>query len=566
MNTHSPAPTTQAASSAASPAATATRNGGQILVDALRIHGADRIFGVPGESALPVFDALHEGEKGVRFVMCRHEANASHMAEADGKLTGLPGLCLVSRGPGAMHATVGVHTAWQDSTPMILIVGQVPRTTRGREGFQEINYVRVFADMAKWVGEIESADLIPEYVSRAYHIATQGRPGPVVLSIPEDVLSSLSAVADAPAFHRAAPAPAASDMARLRDLLQGAQRPLVIIGGSTWTAEAAGKVSAFCAASGLPVAAGFRSQDLVNNDLPHYVGHLTLGSSPALTERVKAADVVVAIGDRLGEITSKAYSALDVPAPKQTLIHVHPGAEELGRVYNADLPILSGMERVADALAELEPLDSTLWTDWAQAARAEFEAFQQPPTRTAGFDLGKMILHLREVLPDDAIIANGAGNYTVWLHRFFRYRTFGTQMAPKSGSMAYGLPGAIAAKLRHPERTVVALAGDGCFQMASPEFATAVHYKLPIVVIVVNNAIYGSIRMHQERHFPGRPSGTFLTNPDFAALAQSYGAHGEVVTQDGEFPAAFARALAAGGPAIVEVRVPSNQLTPDMII
>lgn len=557
MNTHSPAPAAQAA---------ATRNGGQILVDALRIHGADRIFGVPGESALPVFDALHEGEKGVRFVMCRHEANASHMAEADGKLTGLPGLCLVSRGPGAMHATVGVHTAWQDSTPMILIVGQVPRTTRGREGFQEINYVRVFADMAKWVGEIESADLIPEYVSRAYHIATQGRPGPVVLSIPEDVLASTSAVADAPAFHRASPAPAASDMARLRDILQGAQRPLVIIGGSTWTAEAAGKVSAFCAASGLPVAAGFRSQDLVNNDLPHYVGHLTLGSSPALTERVKAADVLLVIGDRLGEITSKAYSALDVPAPKQTLIHVHPGAEELGRVYNADVPILSGMERFADALAELEPLESSLWTDWAQAARAEFEAFQQPPTRTAGFDLGKMILHLREVLPDDAIIANGAGNYTVWLHRFFRYRTFGTQMAPKSGSMAYGLPGAIAAKLRHPERTVVALAGDGCFQMASPEFATAVHYKLPIVVIVVNNAIYGSIRMHQERHFPGRPSGTFLTNPDFAALARSYGAHGEVVSADADFPAALARARAAGGPAIVEVRVPSNQLTPDMIL
>ncbi|MFG1462595.1 thiamine pyrophosphate-binding protein [Xanthobacter sp. DSM 24535] len=557
MNTHSPAPAAQPA---------ATRNGGQILVDALRIHGADRIFGVPGESALPVFDALHEGEKGVRFVMCRHEANASHMAEADGKLTGLPGLCLVSRGPGAMHATVGVHTAWQDSTPMILIVGQVPRTTRGREGFQEINYVRVFADMAKWVGEIESADLIPEYVSRAYHIATQGRPGPVVLSIPEDVLASTGAVVDAPAFHRASPAPAASDMARLRDILQGAQRPLVIIGGSTWTAEAAGKVSAFCAASGLPVAAGFRSQDLVNNDLPHYVGHLTLGSSPALTERVKAADVLLVIGDRLGEITSKAYSALDVPAPKQTLIHVHPGAEELGRVYNADLPILSGMERFADALAELEPLESGPWTDWAHAARAEFEAFQQPPTRTAGFDLGKMILHLREVLPDDAIIANGAGNYTVWLHRFFRYRTFGTQMAPKSGSMAYGLPGAIAAKLRHPERTVVALAGDGCFQMASPEFATAVHYKLPIVVIVVNNAIYGSIRMHQERHFPGRPSGTFLTNPDFAALARSYGAHGEVVSADADFPAALARARATGGPAIVEVRVPSNQLTPDMIL
>lgn len=542
------------------------RNGGQILVDGLRIHGVDTVFGVPGESALPIFDALRGGENGVRFIVCRHEANGTHMAEADGKLRGAPGVCIVSRGPGAMHAAVGVHTAFQDSTPMILIIGQVPRAHRGREAFQEMDYSRVFADMTKWAADIPNVDAIPEYLTRAFHIATHGRPGPVVLSIPEDVLSDLSPVADAPAWKPVSAAPAAGTMAQLRELLQASHRPLVIVGGSGWTAEAAADISAFCIASDLPVVAGFRAQDIVDNRSPAYVGDLSLGSSPALTARVKAADLLLVVGDRLGEVSTKAYGALQVPDPAQTLIHVFPDPDELGRVYNADLPILSGMVDFADQLRDATPLDPANWSGWRRACREAYEAFQQPPGKSAGFDLAKAILHLSERLPDDAIVTNGAGNYTIWLQRFYRYRTFGTQLAPKSGCMGYGLPAAIAAKLRFPDQVIVGLAGDGCFQMASPDFATAVHHKLPLVMIVVNNGAYGSIRAHQERHFPGRESGTVLTNPSFAALAHAYGVHGETISDDADFPAALERALTAGVPAILEIKMPGNHLTPDLII
>ncbi|TCT05686.1 thiamine pyrophosphate-dependent enzyme [Aquabacter spiritensis] len=542
------------------------RSGGTLLVDALRIHGVDTLFGVPGESALPVFDALRDAARGVRFIVCRHEANAAHMAEADGKLTGRPGVCIVSRGPGAMHAAVGVHTAFQDSTPFLLIIGQVPRAHRGREAFQEMDYSRAFADMAKWAADIPSADAIPEYLSRAFHIATHGRPGPVVLSVGEDVLGEMSAVLDAPAFKPVAAVPAPASMQRVHDMLQAAERPLVIVGGSGWTAQASADITAFCATNGLPVVAGFRAQDIVDNDSPVYIGDLSLGSNRALTQRVKAADLLLVVGDRLGEVTSKAYDALKVPDPDQGLIHVFPGAEELGRVYNADLPILAAPPEFAAALRTLAPLDGTGWSEWRRAGRAVYEAYQTPPAAHAGFDYAKVILHLAETLPHDAIVTNGAGNYTIWLHRFYRYRRFGTQLAPKSGCMGYGLPAAIAAKLRHPARTVVALAGDGCFQMASPDFATAVHHNLPVVVIVVNNGAYGSIRAHQERHFPGRESGTRLTNPSFADLARAYGVHGETVHADADFPAALARALAAGMPAIIEIALPPAQLTPDFVL
>lgn len=546
--------------------ATALRTGGSILVDALRIHGVDTVFGVPGESALPVFDALRDGDHGVRFVVCRHEANASHMAEADGKLRGIPGVCLVSRGPGAMHAAVGVHTAFQDSTPFILIIGQVPRAGRGREGFQEMDYSRAFADMAKWSADIPRADAIPEYMSRAFHMATHGRPGPVVLSVGEDVLSEMSAVADAPAFKPATSVPAPASLAQMREMLQAAERPLVIVGGSGWTAEAAQGITDFCVAGGLPVAAGFRSQDIVDNRLPVYVGDLSLGVNRALTERVKAADLLLVVGDRLSEVTTKSYSSLAVPDPVQTLIHVYQGADELGRVYNADLPILAAPPEFVAGLKALAPLDGARWASWRQEARAAYELYQTPPEKTAGFDLAKVVQHLVKRLPDDAIVSNGAGNYTIWLHRFYRYRAFGSQLAPKSGCMGYGLPAAIAAKLRFPERVVVALAGDGCFQMASPDFATAVHHKLPIVVIVVNNGVYGSIRAHQERQFPGRESGTLLSNPSYSAIAHAYGVYGETVREEEEFPAALERAFASGGPAIVEIIMPTNQLTPDFII
>ncbi len=521
------------------------------------------MFGVPGESALPVFDAVYEPDSGLRFVTCRHEATASHMAEADGKLTGRPGICIVSRGPGAMHATVGLHTAWQDSTPMILIVGQVPRAHYGREAFQEMDYTRTFADMTKWCAQIESADRIPEYVSRAYHVAMQGRPGPVVLVIPEDVLSEASTASDAAPAVIAAPAPSAAQMAEVETLLRSARRPVVILGNLGWTVDAAAKLRAFVERNDLPVVAGFRSQDVLDNRSEQYIGDISLGCSRALMERVKTADCLLVIGDRFGDITTNHYSLFDVPVPKQTLIHVFPGPEELGRVYAPSLGIAATSAQFAAALDVIAPLDPAPWRDWRREARAAYVAYQAPRTDNPPFDLAAVIAHLNDVLPDDAIVTNGAGNYTIWLHRYYRYRNLGTQLAPKSGSMGYGLPAAIAAKLRHPGRPVVCLAGDGCFMMASQEFATAVQQRLPIVVIIVNNAMYGSIRMHQENQFPARPSGTDLLNPDFAALARAYGAHGESIDHHDDFPAAFARAAAADGPAIIELRVARTQLTPD---
>jgi acetolactate synthase-1/2/3 large subunit len=543
------------------------RNGGQILVAALGIHGTDTIFGVPGESALPIFDALLDAPE-MRFVVCRHEANAAHMAEADAKLTGRPGVCLVSRGPGAMHAAIGLHTAWQDSTPLILIVGQVPRGHLGREAFQEMDFTATFADMTKWAAEISDPALIPEYVSRAYHIATHGRPGPVVLSIPEDVLSATGDVADTKPHRALDTSPSARDMTRLRELLQAAERPLLIVGGGGWTPADAGGIAAFAAANDLPVIAGFRAQDIVDNRSDGYIGDMSLGGSRRLAARLQQADFLLVVGDRLGEVTTRGYTAIDCPMPRQTLVHVHPGAEELGRVYNAALPIHSGIGVFVAALADVAPVNATKWRAWRAEGRDEYVAYQQPPKMAEAplLDLAKVVLHLRETLPDDAIVTNGAGNCNIWLHRFFSYRRLGTQVAPKSGAMGYGLSAAIAAKLRCPERVVVGFAGDGCFLMASPDFATAVHYRLPLVVIVANNAMYGSIRMHQEKQFPGRPSGTSLTNPDLVAFARSYGAHGECVARDGDFPAALARALSANGPALIELRLDPNQLTPDFSI
>jgi acetolactate synthase-1/2/3 large subunit len=542
------------------------RSGGEILVSALRVHGVDTVFGVPGESSLPFFDALLQPDAGVRFVQCRHEANASHMAEADAKLRGVPGACIVSRGPGAMHAAIGLHTARQDSTPMLLIIGQVPTTERGREGFQEVDYGRMFADMTKWVGEVDTPEKLPEYVSRALHIATHGRPGPVVLCVPEDVLEATSTIADFPAFKPAPASPSHADMAKVGELLKEAERPLVIVGGSGWTVEASRQVTRFCVENNLPVAAGFRSQDIVDNRLDQYVGDLSLGGNPALVERVMAADLLLVIGDRLSEITTKAYTALNVPVPNQTLIHVFPGPEDLGSVYNPHLPILSNVTRFAEALGDLARLDSSAWSNWTRECRAVYEAFQETPVKAVGLNIANIIKHLSAALPEDAIVTNGAGNYNIWLHRFFRYKMFPSQIAPKSGSMGYGLPAAIASKLRSPERTVVALAGDGCFMMASPDFATAVQNNLGIVVIIINNATYGSIRMHQERHYPGRPSGTALRNPDFAMLAKTYGVFGTVVESEEQFPAALEEALSSGGPAIIEVRVSERQLTPDFMI
>ncbi|WP_398472598.1 thiamine pyrophosphate-binding protein [Tardiphaga sp.] len=539
------------------------RNGGQILIAALRRNGADRMFGVPGESALPVFDALYEPDAGIRFIVCRHETTASHMAEADGKISGRPGICVVSRGPGAMQAALGLHTAWQDSTPMILIIGQVPRSHLGREAFQEMNYVRTFDDMTKWAVEVDSVDRIPEMVSRAFHVAMQGRPGPVVLSIPEDVLGAVSDVPDAAPATVIQAAPSETQMAEIHAMLQKAQRPLVVVGNCGWTSEAADQFRAFVERNDLPVVAGFRSQDVLDNRSSQYIGDISLGCSRPLMARVKTADLLLVIGDRLGDVTTNHYTLFDVPTPQQVLIHVFPGPEELGRVYVPTLGIPANSARFAEALAKLAPLDSKAWVGWRAESRQAYVDYQAPRTDAPPFDLATVIDHLNTELPDDAIVTNGAGNYTIWLHRYYRYRKLGTQIAPKSGTMGYGLPAAVAAQLRYPERRVVCLAGDGCFMMASQDFATLVQQQLPVIVIIVNNAMYGSIRMHQELHFPNRPSGTDLLNPDFAALARSYGAHGEAIDAHQDFPAAFARAVAAKGPAIIELRVNRNQLTPD---
>ncbi|MET0445636.1 MAG: thiamine pyrophosphate-binding protein, partial [Pseudorhodoplanes sp.] len=434
------------------------RNGGQILIAALRRNGADRMFGVPGESALPVFDALYEPDAGIRFIVCRHETTASHMAEADGKISGRPGICVVSRGPGAMQAALGLHTAWQDSTPMILIIGQVPRSHLGREAFQEMNYVRTFDDMTKWAVEIDSVDRIPEMVSRAFHVAMQGRPGPVVLSIPEDVLGAVSDVPDAAPATVIQAAPSEAQMAEIHALLQNAERPLVVVGNCGWTSEAADQFRAFVERNDLPVVAGFRSQDVLDNRSSQYIGDISLGCSRPLMARVKTADLLLVIGDRLGDVTTNHYTLFDVPTPQQVLIHVFPGPEELGRVYVPTLGIPANSALFAEALAKLAPLDSKAWVGWRAESRQAYVDYQAPRTDAPPFDLATVIDHLNTELPDDAIVTNGAGNYTIWLHRYYRYRKLGTQIAPKSGTMGYGLPAAVAAQLRYPERRVVCLA------------------------------------------------------------------------------------------------------------
>ncbi len=536
------------------------RSGGQILVDQLAVHGVDTAFGVPGESYLAVLDALHDAP--VRFVVCRHEVGAANMADAYGKLTGKPGICMVTRGPGATHASGGVHTAYQDSTPLILLVGQVGRHMMEREAFQEIDYRQMFGPMAKWVAQVESADRIPELVSRAFHVATSGRPGPVVLALPEDMLVEASAVADALPYVSVRAYPSDGDLAHTRALLESAQRPLVLVGGAPWSAEAHAALTSWCEASGLPVAAGWRCQDYVDNSSPAYVGHVGLGPDPRLAQRVREADVLLVVGERLAEITTSGYTLLDVPTPRQELIHVNADPEELGRVYRPALAINAAPDAFAVALSGLPALDGSPWRTELEQGRADYlDNLRHGPVPGA-VDMGDVMAHLRRRLPADAVLASGAGNFTVWAHRFYEFRGFRTQLAPTSGAMGYGVPAAVAAKLVHPDRIVVALAGDGDFLMTGQELATAVQYDLAVVTLVVNNGMYGTIRMHQERHYPGRVSGTDLVNPDFAALARAYGALGSTVERTDEFPGALEEALGSGRPSLIELRVDPEALTP----
>jgi acetolactate synthase I/II/III large subunit len=534
-----------------------SRRGGKLLVDQLVVHGTEIAFCVPGESYLEVLDGLYDAP--LRLITCRHEGGAANMAEAYGKLTGRPGVCIVTRGPGATHASVGIHTAFQDSTPLILLVGQVASDQEEREAFQELDYRRMFSPMAKWVAQIDRTDRIPEFVARAYSTACSGRPGPVVLALPEDMLARSSDAADALAYHVAKAHPGSGQIAQLQTLLETAERPLAIIGGADWTAQASADMTTFLEANDLPAGAAFRRQDALDNDSPSYVGDVGIGINPALANRVKQADVLLVVGPRLGEMTTSGYTLLEPPTPKQTLVHVHPGAEELGRVYRPELPILSGMEQFAAAVRDLrlEPR----WREWTRSARVDYEAWQQHGPMPGSLDLGDCVAHLRGRVPN-AIVTNGAGNYSVWVHRFWRWHGYPSQLAPTSGAMGYGVPAAVAAKALAPERTVICFAGDGDFLMTGQELATAVQYGLSIVVLVVDNGMYGTIRMHQERNFPGRVVGTDLVNPDFAALALAYGAYGENVERTEQFPEALERALTAGRPAVLALRIDPEAITP----
>jgi acetolactate synthase-1/2/3 large subunit len=538
--------------------------GARLIVDALLAHGVDRLFCVPGESFLAVLDALYDETERIRTIVCRHEAAAANMAEATGKLTGRPGIAFVTRGPGATHASIGVHTAFQDSTPMILFIGQCAREHLDREAFQEIDYRRMFGQMAKWVAQIDDARRIPEYLSHAFHTACSGRPGPVVLALPEDVLSDpCPAMSAAPPYQRVAAAPAPAQIERLRDMLDTAKKPIAIVGGSGWTAKACADLQRFAEQWQLPVSCAFRYQDTFDNEHPNYAGDVGLGINPALAQRIRDADLLLAIGPRLGEATTSGYELLDIPKTKQTLVHVHQGAEELGRVYAADLPIVSGMPEFVAPLTALTPRARLPWAGSADEAHRALREWRRPRPMLGDVQLGEIMTQLRERLPADAIVTNGAGNYAIWLHRHFPYRQFKTQLAPTSGAMGYGVPAALAAKACCPERMVVALAGDGCFMMSGAELATAMQYGLNAIFIVVNNGHYGTIRMHQERHYPGRPHGTGLTNPDFAAFARSFGAHGETVVRTAEFLPAFERSIESGLPALIDIRVPQEVSTPN---
>ncbi len=541
-------------------------NGGRILVNQLVAEGVDRAFGVPGESYLAVLDALYDTPE-IAYHLCRQEGGAAMMADAYGKLTGRPGICFVTRGPGATNASAGVHIAFQDSTPMILFIGQVGRAMMEREAFQEIDYRRMFGQMAKWVAQIDDAERIPEMVSRAFHTATSGRPGPVVLALPEDMLSTpVPAPVPARPYHASSGYPDPALMAGLWQRFDRAKRPLIVVGGGDWSAAAKADLEAFAEATRVPVAVSFRCQDYFDNTHPCYAGHVGIAIDPKLAGRIRESDLLILLGTRFGEMTSSGYSLMKIPNPDQPLVHVYPDPEELGRVYRPELAIQAGSAAFARAArAMIEDgvtFDSAAWAESTAAAHSDYLAHNAPVEVPGRLQLGKLVAWLAETLPPETIVTNGAGNYAGWVHRFYRFHKFRSQLAPTSGSMGYGLPAAVAAKAVHPERPVVCFAGDGCFMMHGQELATAVQYGLNIIVLVVNNGTLGTIRMHQENHYPGRVSATDLANPDFAALARAYGAFGEVVEDGADFAEVFARAQASGKPALIELRLDPEVITP----
>lgn len=537
------------------------KTGGKLIVEALEANGVDRIFCVPGESYLAVLDALHDSS--IKTVVCRQEGGAAMMADSHGRLTGKPGICFVTRGPGATNASPGIHIARQDSIPMILFIGQIASKAREREAFQEVDYRAFYGPICKWATEIEDAARIPEILTRAFSIATSGRPGPVVISLPEDMLTDLVDAPDALPYTPVETSPGAAELDRLEALLAKAKRPFVILGGTRWDEQSVEKMRTLAHNWALPIGVEFRRQMLFDHLDPNYAGDVGIGINPKLSDYIKQSDLVVLLGGRFGEMPSSDYTLLKSPYPDQQLVHIHPDTSELGRVYRPTLAINASPAAFVEAFAARKPAQAPGWADATKTLHDNYLAWSTPPESGPGaVQMGPIMTYLEKVLPEDAIMTNGAGNYATWVHRFHRFRRFGTQSAPTSGSMGYGMPAAVAAKALHPDRMVVCFAGDGCFMMNGQEFATAVQYNLPVIVVVVNNGIYGTIRMHQEREYPGRVSGTSLNNPDFAALARAYGGHGETVVETEEFAPAFERARASGKPALIEIKLDPEAITP----
>jgi acetolactate synthase-1/2/3 large subunit len=538
-----------------------TRSGGEILIDQLAIHGVRHVFCVPGESYLAALDAFHDSD--IELTVCRHESAAAMAAEAVGKVTGKPGICFVTRGPGATNGSAGVHIAKQDSTPMIMFVGQIGREMRDREAFQEIDYRAMFGTVAKWATEIDDAARIPEIVSRAFYTACNGRPGPVVIALPEDMLTDRVAVPDAKAFEAVEIWPGLTDMSRLQKMLWAAKRPIVLAGGSRWSETACAALMRFAERFALPVATTFRRGHLVDALHPCYAGDFGIGPNPKLLARVKGADLVLLIGGRMSEMPSQSYTLFDIPEPQMKLVHVHPGSEELGRVYHPTLAINAAPTAFCSALEGLQPPNEIAWRGESDAAHADFLAWTEKATPQPGaVNLGEAVVWLRENLPEDAIITVGAGNFTAWVHRFYRVRKYGGLIGPTSGSMGYGFPAALGLQTLYRDRTVVCVAGDGDFLMTGQDFATAVQYKLPIIIVLADNSTYGTIRMHQEREYPGRVVATHLHNPDFVAYALAFGGYGALVEKTADFPAAFAAAKASGKPSIIHLKIDPEAITP----
>ena len=536
------------------------KSAGEVLIDSLRINGVNKVFCVPGESYLAALDAFHDAPE-IQLIVCRQEGGAAMMADAQARLTGNPGVCFVTRGPGAANAAAGIHIAMQDSTPLILLIGQIARAHSEREAFQEIDYRRMFSQMAKWVGQVDDESRIVEYVSHAFFRAQAGRPGPVVLALPEDMLRARTTVNNLGRAVEIQSHPGKDDIVKLRDLIEKAEKPLAIIGGSGWNKKACENFMTFAEKNKIPVCATFRCQDRFDNTHPSYCGDLGVGQNPELQKRVQNADVLLVVGARLGEMSTEGYTLIDIPKPKQRMIHIHQGAEELGWVYQPELAINSGMKNIATALNELSPFKVN-WKKWTKAARDEYLKWTIPPSTPGDVQMGTIMTWLNENIDTDTIVCNGAGNFSSWANRFYRYRELGTLLGPTSGTMGFGLPAALAAKLEYPERTVISFSGDGDFLMTGQEFGTAIQYGANIIVLVGNNSMYGTIRMHQERDYPGRVSGTGLVNPDFAAYANAFGGFGAIVKKTEEFPNAFEAAKLSNKPAIIEIRVDPDAISP----